>query len=241
MLAVSRTTAKNARAKHRRKSRKGPRLTRGRILASALRILDRDGLDALSMRRLAARLHASPMALYNHVSSKQDLLQSIARDLIDRVDFSCGGDGWCERIRACFRALRNVCLAHPCAVQLIEKIETLPASVFVPMEITLAALEQIGADPQDALRAYFLLTNFTLVQVSYEVRGPFAGVEPAEGLRSGRIDRNAFPHIERAVSMCAWDFERAFEFGMEAILAGLEQTLSRRSSRLMTCDMASNC
>jgi len=171
------------------------------------------------------------MALYNHVSSKRDLLQGIARGLIARVDFSCQNPDWRERIRACFRALRNACLAHPRAVHLIDTIETLPASIFEPMEITTAALEQIGADPLDALRGYFLLTNFTLGQVSYEVRGPFAGIDPIEALRSGKIDRGAFPHVERAASMGAWDFERAFEFGISAILAGLEQRFIKTRRR----------
>jgi len=223
--AASRVPSKGRLPQNTRKPRKRPALTRERVLAAALIILDRHGLAALSMRRLAARLRASPMALYNHVSSKRDLLQGIARGLIARVDFSCQNPDWRERIRACFRALRNACLAHPRAVHLIETIETLPASIFEPMEITTAALGQIGADPQDALRGYFLLTNFTLGQLSYEVRGPFAGIDPIMALRSGKIDRSAFPDIEQAASIGAWDFECAFEFGISAILAGLEQRL----------------
>ena len=165
------------------------------------------------------------MALYNHVSSKQDLLRGVVGDLIARVDFSSQNPDWRERIRACFRALRNACLAHPCAVRLIETIETLPASVFEPMEISIAALEEVGADPQEALRGYFLLTNFTLGQVSYEVRGPFIGVDLTQALRSGRIDGNVFPYVARAAAIGAWDFEHAFEFGISTILEGLKRVL----------------
>ncbi len=185
---VSLRSFKGRLPKATRKARKRPTLTRERILAEALIILDRDGLEALSMRRLAARLRASPMALY-----RQDLLQGIARDLIAGVDFSCQNPDWRKRIRACFRALRNACLAHPCAVHLIETIETLPASIFEPMEITT--------------------------------------IDPIEALRSGKIDRGAFPHVERAASMGAWDFERAFEFGISAILAGLEQRFIKTRRR----------
>jgi TetR/AcrR family tetracycline transcriptional repressor len=211
------------RTKDTRKARKRPALTREGVLAGALIILDRDGLDALSMRRLAADLRVSPMALYNHVRSRQDLLEGVVRNLIDRVDFSSEDPDWRARIRTCFRALRNACLAHPCVVRLTEMIETLPPSIFRPMEITTAALEHIGADPRDALRGYFLLTNFTLGQVSYEVRGPFVGLDPTEALRSRRIDRVSFPHVERAASIGGWDFGHAFEFGISVILAGLAQ------------------
>src|SRR5262245_34562782 len=133
-VAISPIPSRGRLTRAQRKAPKRPALTRERILAEALMMLDREGIEALSMRRLAARLHASPMALYNHVSSKQDLLEGVARDLIARVDFSCQSPDWRKRIRACFRALRNTCLAHPCAVHLIEKIETLPASIFEPME-----------------------------------------------------------------------------------------------------------
>lgn len=214
--------SKAGRRKNRRVQKRTP-LTRSKVLAGAIAILDREGLEGLSMRRLGDHLRVSTMALYNHVSNRQDLLQGVAQDLIGRADFSSHASDWHERIRACFRALRNACRAHPCLVRLIEIIETLPPAVFVPMEITLTALEQIGANPQEASRAFFLLTNFTLGQVSYEVRGPFVGVEPAEALRSGRIDRANFPHIQRAVSNAEWDFAAAFEFGVSVILDGLEQ------------------
>jgi AcrR family transcriptional regulator len=175
------------------------------------------------MRRLAERLGVSPMALYNHVSDKQDLLQGVARLLLDQASFAGDHSDWRERIRACFRELRNACLAHPGATRLLEVADVAPVSVFRPMEITLAALAEIGMEPQDALRAYFLLTNFTLGQVSYEVRGPFKDLDPREALRGERLHDAGFTHVERAASLESWDFESAFEFGLSVILAGLEE------------------
>jgi AcrR family transcriptional regulator len=218
----------HGRRNHRRVQKRLP-LTRSQVVAGAIRILDCEGLDALSMRRLADNLRMSTMALYNHVSNKEDLLQCVAKDLIERVDFSHHhASDWRERIRFCFRALRNACLAHPYVVRLIEIVETLPSAIFVPMEITLSALEEIGADPQEASRAYFLLTNFTLGQVSYEVHGPFSGVEPEKALRNAKLDEASFPHIERAISDGEWDFEYAFDFGISVILDGLEKRYCKR-------------
>jgi hypothetical protein len=165
------------------------------------------------------------------VSNKEDLLQGVAKNLMERVDFSPPeATDWRERIRFCFHALRKACLAHPYILRLIEIAETLPSAVFVPMEITLAALAEIGADPQEASCAYFLLANFTLGQVSYEVRGPFSGVEPAEALRNAKIDAARFPHIQRAISNGKWDFEYAFGFGISVILDGLEDYCKRENS-----------
>lgn len=197
-------------------------LTRQHVLSQGLKLLDRDGLQALTMRSLAAYLGVSPMALYNHVEDKEDLLQGIARHLLDGTQFSSASPDWRERIGACFRVLRNLCLAHPDAVRLMETIAVAPLAVFSPMEITLAALENVVKSGEDALCAYFLLINFTLGQVSYETRGPIKSLEVREALEKETLKDAGFPHIERAASQQSWDFTRAFEFGLSIILAGLD-------------------
>jgi AcrR family transcriptional regulator len=69
-------------------------LTRDRLLAEALGLLDRDGFEALTIRHLADHLGPSPMAPYNHVSSKQDLLQGIAQHVLTQTSFSSGHSNW---------------------------------------------------------------------------------------------------------------------------------------------------
>ncbi len=208
----------------KRRSRPQP-LTRAHVLKEGLEILDRDGLGALNMRRLAERLRVSPMALYNHVRDKQDLLEAIVEMVVDEVQYHCDSDDWREHILMCFPQLRKACLAHPSVIRLVESTEALPASIFRPMEITLAALRWAGAGPQDSLRAYFLLMNFTMGQVSYEVRGPFRGLDAAQAVQQGKLSPVAFPAssaAEQATAPYAWDFDAAFEFGLSIILAGLE-------------------
>lgn len=90
------------------------------------------------------------------------------------------------------------------------------------MEITLAALADAGIELVEALRAYFLLTNFTLGQVSYEIEGPSRALDPAEAVRCHRILGEDFPHVERLPYGERWDFDAAFEFGLTVILRGLE-------------------
>lgn len=204
-------------------SRSRGALTRDRVLTEALALLDRDGLDALTMRRLAAHLGVSPMALYNHVGGKQDLLRGVAQTLLAQATFAIDHPDWRERIRACFRELRRLCLASPAAIPLMEAADVAPLAVFRPMEVTLAALEEIPLDRADALRAYFLLVNFTLGQVSYEIRGPFNALDPGAARRGRRLHQAGLGHVERAAPGDGWDFERAFEFGLSVILAGLER------------------
>jgi TetR/AcrR family transcriptional regulator, tetracycline repressor protein len=212
----------------KRGSRHG--LTRERVLAEARCLLEAHGLDALSMRALAHRLGVSTMALYNHVSGKQDLIQGIAQAVVQDFQIPSGDGDWREQVRACFRALRKVCLANPRSIPLVETAEVLHPAVFRPMEATLAALQEGGIDLHEALQAYFLLTNFTMGQVSYEIRGPFRGLDPAEAVQRRTILPNHFPLVVKAASPGDWDFDAAFELGLEIIIEGLAAYASARRS-----------
>src|SRR5919106_5675243 len=74
--------------------RKPSRLTRERIIEAGLGLVDREGSDAISMRRLSDALGVTPMALYNHVSSKRDLLRAVAEHVLGKVRFDGGRREW---------------------------------------------------------------------------------------------------------------------------------------------------
>jgi TetR/AcrR family tetracycline transcriptional repressor len=193
----------------------------------ALAMLDREGQQRFSVRRLAGRLGVTPMAVYNHVSGKRDLLQAVADAVVDGIDYGEARGNWRQTIAACFRTLRAACLAHPGAVALIESADELPPGIFRPMEITVSALRGAGLGPRDALRAYFVLTTFTLGQVRYQTQGWARGVDADAAVREGRIDRRSFPTVVGANPPRPWDFDRAFEFGVSVILDGLESQIGR--------------
>jgi len=111
----------------------------------------------------------------------------------------------------------------------MESLEAAPPAVFRPMEITLAALDEIGVTGKDAVRIYFLLMNFTMGQVSYEIRGPFESLDPAQALAGSRLKGHEFSYIQRSVSFAEWDFDSAFDFGLSVILNGAEQISARRT------------
>ncbi len=205
----------------RRAERAG--LTRDQILAGALALIDARGLDDFTMRGLASHLGVTPMALYNHVRDKHDLLQGVAAILLNEVDFVSDDPDWRERIGFAFRQLRAICLAHAGATRVMEAIDVAPPAVFTLLEVTLAALDANGMSTEDAMRAYALLTNFTLGQVSYELRGPFRALDPVTASRNLDLARAGLVHVAQAATLENWDFDAAFEFGLTTILAGLEQ------------------
>ena len=116
LKALKRSANQAGKHKRTKRSQPGGTLSRERVLEEALALLDRDGFECFSMRRLAERLAVTPMALYNHVGGKQDLLQGVVHGVIEQVEYPAEREDWCERIRDCFRALRNTCIAHPGAV-----------------------------------------------------------------------------------------------------------------------------
>jgi TetR/AcrR family tetracycline transcriptional repressor len=201
--------------------RQGVPLNRERVVAEALAMLDRDGVGRFSLRRLADHLGVTPMAVYNHVNGKQDLLQAVADAVVGSVEYHPAHGNWQKAIAACFRTLRRTCLAHPGAVPVIESAEILPNSIFRPMEITLEALRGAGLSVKASSRAYFLLTTFTMGQVKYQTSGWARGLDAATAVGDGRITPSAFPSVVRAKLDQPWDFDAAFEFGLSVILAGL--------------------
>jgi TetR/AcrR family tetracycline transcriptional repressor len=206
-------------------------LTRARVVAEARLLLDEHGPDALSMRTLADRLDVSPMALYNHVENRQDLIRGVADAVVDEFRIPAAKGDWRRRLRSCFRALRKTCLANPKAIPLIETADTLHSAVFRPMEYTLEALQEAGLDLHDALKAYFVLIGFMMQQVSYEIRGPFGGLDPGIAARRGAIPPDEFPLTLQAAPSQAWDFDAAFEFGLDVIIEGLAQRASSPAAR----------
>jgi TetR/AcrR family transcriptional regulator, tetracycline repressor protein len=203
-------------------------LTRAKIVEAGLGLVDRDDIDAITMRRLADVLGVTPMALYNHVSSKRDLLRAVAEHILGEARFDGAHGDWREQIKYCFRTFREVCLRHPGMGRLLEAADIAPAAVFVPMEVTLRALDQVGFNSQDALRTYFTLVSFTLYQASYQSRGPFPDLEPSEKIRAERLAGRGYGAIERLDAIPDWDFDAAFEFGLALIIGGVERWLGQR-------------
>ena len=95
-------------------------VTRERALAEAVALADAEGIDAVSLRRLAARLDVVPMAHYKHLTNKDDLLDGMVATLIDSYDPPAPELGWKDAVRAQILSARQVLLKHPWARQVIE-------------------------------------------------------------------------------------------------------------------------
>ena len=203
-------------------------LTRGKVIEAGLSLLDREGVEAVSMRAVAKSLRVTPMALYNHVDSKDDLLRAIASYVLDKAMFDGGASGWRDQEVYCFSEFSALCLRHPGLSRLLEGPDIAPTSAFAPMEITLRALGQAGLSDLDSVRTYFTLVSFTLMQATYQSRGDYVDLEPNAATQRNRINGVGFKVLEQMELPRQWDFDRAFEFGIGLILDGVVSAVQRR-------------
>ena len=183
-----------------------PALSRDKIIEAGLGVIDQKGTEAVTMRALAQGLGVTPMALYNHFDNKRELLCAMADYVINNAQFDGRHADWRGQLRHCFRTLRRVCLQHPGLPGLLEIEGVAPASVFRPMEVAIAALEEAGLDEVDSTRTYFVLVGFTLSQAAYQARGPFPDLHPSR-------QRRELPQ--------EWDYDASFEYGLTLIITGV--------------------
>ncbi|MBN9605996.1 MAG: TetR/AcrR family transcriptional regulator C-terminal domain-containing protein [Actinomycetales bacterium] len=102
------------------------RLSRGRIVGTAIELADRDGLDAISMRRLATQLKVDPMALYHHVDGKDELVDAMLDRVVSDI-VPVTAEPWRDALRGTVHAARGVMLAHPWAMRALEARPATPA------------------------------------------------------------------------------------------------------------------
>src|SRR5919204_3031502 len=95
-------------------------LTRERVVAAGIELADRDGIESISMRKLAQELGVEAMSLYTHVRNKEDLLDGVVDAVIGEIPTSADGADWKTSLRQTVLAARSVVLRHPWAPRTIE-------------------------------------------------------------------------------------------------------------------------
>ncbi len=201
------------------------RLDREQVLAGALELLDADGLDALSMRRLATALGVQNGATYWHFASKQALLAAMAETLLAGLtDGAPDGGPWRERLAVLAGRLRRGLRSRRDGARLF-------AGVFFPLPNALAygdtmtgILRGAGLPTRDAVWAVDALTYYVVGHVAEEQLAEGAadgGREATERLESA-LDPARHPHLHAALPhLPAPHPEEHFDYGLALILDGL--------------------
>ena len=210
--------------------RRRGQLSRVRILAAALELVDQDGLEALTMRRLADQLKVDPMSLYNHVESKDDLLDGLTEALWSEVRLPDWATGWKPTLREFGRSIRDLTRVHPLAYGLLLGRGILPRPALEAIDGSLKAfLESAGLTRSKAAEMIRTLIAYAAGYAMLELScAPAAGSTPLEQIVSltRALPRDAPPQlveVARLMSDCDMDYQ--FELGLDLILVGLEARL----------------
>jgi len=200
-------------------------LSRRRIVEVAVRFVDREGLEALSMRKLGGELGVEAMSLYNHVPNKDALLDGMVEVLLGELKVPPEDEGWEKRVKEAYRAFRRLAHEHPNVFPLLVTRPPDTMDGIWLVEEFLKTLRGAGFDPETALYAFRVLSSYASGYAMAEIRG-FA-MEPS-GARAGTValSQDDFPNIhELDAPLREVDHDAEFEFGLDLIVAGLKERL----------------
>ena len=201
-------------------------LTRERILRAAVDLADADGIDGLSMRKLAHSLGYEVMSLYNHVDNKDDLLAGMVDLVAGQIDRPAQGAPWKKAVRLLSLSAHDILLRHRWAVPLWSELMPGPNRIRL-MDDILGIFRDGGFSVRLTHFGYHAVTmhvvGFTLQQLSYAT--PAGGMEEAGRAFLASLDAERFPHLVEHVEFHLTDDDGGdFEFILDLILDGLERS-----------------
>jgi AcrR family transcriptional regulator len=202
-------------------------LTLQLILDAALRLADREGPDAVTMRRVGEEIGVSAMALYWHVDSRQELITAV-------VDYGFGvlsqdaGTGlpWHEQLRTVFVRIHDALLEHPALIALLSTQPHTGARAMRVGEPVFAALEAAGFDDDKAVEVIASLQSYAFGSaIRQRARAALSDDAIREQRREFPVDR--YPRLYGLADARDWASEHQFEQGLEWLLGGIRAAHER--------------
>jgi AcrR family transcriptional regulator len=229
----------------------GPQpLSRESIVAAALAIADTEGLEAVSIRRLATKLGARPMSLYSHIARKGDLIDLMVDEVMGGAilpDPPPSGD-WRDDLRRIAQRTRESTRAHPWMIAAAFRRPFLGPNALRHIDQSLAAVSPLPLPPERKRAALLAIDTYTLGFVRWELKSMPAGKEAAgpcaptdEGGPSGaEIDAyiaeqaasGKYPHLHELggkKNMSLGVKAEAFETGLNWLIAGIAAEVGEQS------------
>jgi len=207
-----------------------------RELQSALEIIDRDGVDGLSMRRLSDEVGRDPTVLYRHVPNKAALLDGVVEIVLGQLRVDSADPDWVAQLRTVAHDFRRLALAHPNVVPLLvtrplaTPLGQRPPGMLRPLEDVLVLLTSAGFAGVDALHIYRVLFSYLHGHILTELQEIIERPEETDDvLRLGlhRLAITEFPQVRRLASaLAAYDGAAELDHAIGALLVGLTATMS---------------
>jgi AcrR family transcriptional regulator len=207
-------------------------LNRERIVTAAIDLIERQGADAVSMRRIATELGCGVMSLYNHVPSKAVLLDEVARRVMSGIEFTATpGASWQDQVRAQARAFRTIARRYPRCTMVVVSRPTTSAAGVRPIENALATLHEAGFGGAEAVLIMRSFVGFILGSLLREVGATPALGDPranylAQAAGQPGLDPAEFPQVTSLhAELTEHDPDADFEFGLDLLVHAIAALL----------------
>lgn len=217
-----------------RRSPGRPALPVGRIVTTALQIVDADGAEALSMRTLAQRLDSGTATLYRHFSGRADLIAHV----VDLVSGSVEVDDaqlrampWPQACKAVAHSMFEALRRHPNVAPLLAEAVPIGPNAMAARERLIALLLDNGFPPALAARSYATLARYILGFAIQLANPPVAADDARLAQVFHDLDPDQFPATVKVADNLPVPLDEEFAFGLELIIDGLAQELQRHPRR----------
>ena len=208
------------------------KLTRDRVLSAAMALADAGGIESLTMRRLGEELTVGPMALYRHVTNKDDLVDGLVDLVFGEVGLPPSTVGWKASMRERAISLRDVLSRHRWAIGLMESRTNPGPANLRHHDAVIGSLRAAGFDMAMAAHAYSVLDGYIYGFALTKMNLPFESTDDIVELSQTMLapfPLNAYPNLAAFITEHAmkpgYDYADEFEYGLDLILGGLERTL----------------
>lgn len=205
--------------------RKAPALNRERIVAAAVDRLDRDGIDGLSLRKLAGELEVHATSLYWHVATKEDVLDLALDNVFAEIDLpsSRQTDDLGELVSTYMRQLRAMLLRHPWAAALAGTRPLAGPNALARSEAVYAALDRAGFTGTELSAAASAVSNLVIASASTQAAWAEQAEADSRDALTKRIESHDdnYPTLARHLSGFLGDWDSQFELMTQYLLGGL--------------------
>jgi AcrR family transcriptional regulator len=208
------------------------------VVDGALSLADSRGLAAVTIRRLAKELGVTPMALYWHFRSKDELLEGVAARMFEEVDLSVDASAtWQEQLKALLGSMLGVLRAHPSTAILLSTRTASSEGSLRATEVALDILRRGGFSPAEAtqIARHALSTVVNLVSGEPGVVARDESEEMIDARRRARLfleslPSERYPRLVEAAGPLSEGVEpdTYFAFGLDLLLAGIEAMAARK-------------
>jgi AcrR family transcriptional regulator len=201
------------------------RLSRDRILATAVRLADREGLEAVTMRRLGQALGVEAMSLYKHVANKDAILDGLLEQVLAEVELPQPGD-WEAELRRAAISMHDALARHPWACGLVMAPASSPNALGARIryiEALLRTLREAGFTPTQAYHGYHALDSHAVGFTMWELGHAVPDNAVVDQLMR-QIESGAYPYLLEHARQHDDDHpQSSFEFGLDLIFDGLRR------------------